>query len=256
MPEPNKSSDGEHIEELLSQLKGIFGNLSEAEQEEAKKKITPPAMPASGSPPSQIENPAPAAQVTHPPPLSELPTSPASAEELVPFTPIPELSEPQAPAELAHMPGSDPYTPNEVPVPEGASLVPTAIFYPAGRITEAKIVAGKVEKITPKFTKVSVVVNVQSLAPYDLKADLKSVVLPLITSPIKAVFILTEKSLDDVRRKALVSDLEPRGIYFQDIPVLQIEKKALYMDMLLGMVFFFDSQKKPGEEPSAGGTST
>ena len=36
MSEPKGKPEGEHIEELLSQLKGIFGLLSETEQAEAK----------------------------------------------------------------------------------------------------------------------------------------------------------------------------------------------------------------------------
>jgi hypothetical protein len=276
MPEPSKKPDGEHIEELLSQLKGIFGHLSDAEQEEAKQKIAPPA--ASPSAPPETPPPAPVPPKTPPPsttppssnpplpdpfmdslPMDAPPPSdssisassaPAPLEDPVPTVPyetVPELSEPQAPAPSA--PG---YVPNGITVPEGATLLPSAIFYPEGRSNEANTVASKVERITPKFTKVAVVINVQAIAPYNAKSDLKSTILPQLNPQIKAVFLLVEKTLDDARRKMLISELEPKGIYFQEIPVPQIEKKALYMDMLLGMVFFFDSQKKPGSEPGTG----
>src|SRR5262249_51371351 len=107
------------------------------------------------------------------------------------------------------------YTPNEVNVPEGAMLVPAAIFYPAGRMSEAKTVAEKIEKITPKFTKVAVVLNVHVLSAYDIKGDIKGTVVGhLQSTPIKAVFLLVDKSLDEARRKAVAAELEPKGIYF------------------------------------------
>ena len=85
---------------------------------------------------------------------------------------------------------------------------------------------------------------------YDAKGDLRSIVTSQMeNSPMKAAFLLVDKALDDARRKAIVSELESKGIYFQDIPLAQVEKKALYTDMLLGLVFFFDSQK-PAEPHS------
>ena len=164
-----------------------------------------------------------------------------------------ESSEPASPAGRPDTSAvQDAFTPNEVIVPEGASLIPAAIFYPAGKTNEAKSVVEKVERITPKFTKVAVVLNVQALASYDAKSDLKITVLSRTNArQIKAVFFLVEKPLDDTRRKTLVSELEPKGIYFQEIPLQQIEKKALYTDMLLGMVFFFDSQKPARGETAA-----
>src|SRR5205823_9788305 len=126
-----------------------------------------------------------------PPPSSTEPAVP----DLVPFAPIPEMGEPQPAAPVA--PG---YTPNEVIIPEGASLAPALIFYPTGRTVEAKTVADKVERITPKFTKVTVALNVQSMAPYDPKADLKGAILAQLTPVIKSVFILVYKSLEDARR--------------------------------------------------------
>jgi hypothetical protein len=252
MSEPKNSPGspgGEHIEELLSQLKGIFGHLSESEQEEAKQKIAPPSHSASSPAPSADLPPArhvePAAEPL-PDPSSESPSGsiPDAALAAMEFEapPVPQESATAAPPNAAG------YTPNEITVPAGATLVPTAIFYPAGRVAEAKLVAEKVEKITPKFTKVAVVVNVQAMAAYDAKSDLKSVIASEINdSAIKAVFVLIEKPMDETRRKSVSGDLEPKGIYFQEIAVQQIEKKALYTDMLLGMVFFFDSRKPSGE---------
>jgi hypothetical protein len=261
MSEPKKNQDGEHIEELLSQLKGIFGHLSEADQEEAKQKITPPPARELKEP---VPEPAPPESealaeselmpmMPEPPPVAEfsLPEdASAPAESVTPLDmelpPIETLGDtPQAPAPLPSPPIPGDFNPSEVAVPQGAALVPTAVFYPVGRIKEAKLVADKVERITPKFTKVSVVINVQALAAFDTKADMKQVIAAqLKSSPqIKGVLVLIDKPMDDPRRKALVAELEPKGIYFQEIPLHQIEKKALYTDMLLGMVFFFDSQK-------------
>ena len=244
----NKDKPGEHIEELLSQLKGIFGHLSDTEKEEAKQKISPPTVSAS-KPATPPPTPAPPPVLSEPEPAPAEPPANAETSDLPPLEPwIPADPPPAAEAPAA----PDAFSPGEVSIPAGAALVPTAIFYPTGRIQEAKIVAEKVERITPKFTKVSVVVNVQNLVAYDAKSDIKTAFLnPLAGTPIKAVFVLIEKALDDTRRKALIAELEPRGIYFQEIPAHQVEKKALYTDMLLGMVFFFDSQKPaPGESAS------
>jgi hypothetical protein len=252
MPDPKSTPDGEHIEELLSQLKGIFGHLSESEQEEARQKITPPnvgSAPAAKEPTPAEPPPEPTPGVEEPvlPPVEPFFVTPidAPAPVLEPF--------PESPAEPAPppIPSSDGFIPNEVTVPAGASLIPAAVFYPAGRINEAKMVAEKVERITPKFTKVAIVVNVQVLSAFDPKADLKTTIVSLVKgSGLKAVFVLIDKTLDDIRRKAMLAELEPKGIYFQEIPFHQIEKKALYTDMLLGMVFFFDSQKPPSGEAS------
>ena len=261
MSETNQTPGGDHIEELLSQLKGIFGHLSETEQEEAKQKITPP--PVSNGRASQtgggVTPPATGPLSTPPSSESQTPSPPPEEDLTAPtdFTSLPpaEFASPSPPGssgEPTPPEAPDPFTPQEVILPEGASLLPAAIFYPAGRIHEAKIVADKVGRITPKFTKVAVVLNVQVLATYDTKSDLKNTFLTQIkNSPIKAVFLLIEKPMEETRRKVLVSELESRGIYFQEIPFHQIEKKALYTDMLLGMVFFFDSQKPAqGETPA------
>lgn len=261
MADPKGEGSPEHIEELLSQLKGIFGHLSESEQEEAKRKITPPpASPkASASPPTPAPTPAPVAK--EPEPAAEPLPDPFGAQSLPPVEPPPTPVEPaEVPLESWTAPAGQTPAPaetsnfkaNEIIVPPGASLIPTAIIYPAGRDNEAKVLSEKVERITPKFTKVAVVINVQAMAPYDAKSDLKnSVIAQMQASQIKAVFMLVEKSLDDARRKAIVAELESRGVYFQDIAISQIEKKAIYTDMLLGMVFFFDSQKPAGEAPAA-----
>ena len=117
-------------------------------------------------------------------------------------------------------------------------------------MTDAKIVAEKIERMTPKFTRVTFVLNIQALNAYDPKADVKSTVVSQTGPAMKAVFLLVDKPLDDARRRAISSDLEPKGVYFQEIPMNQIEKKALYTDMLLGLVFFYDSQKPPTEPAS------
>jgi hypothetical protein len=248
MPEPKgHTPDGEHIEELLSQLKGIFGHLSETEQEEARQKITPPSL---ATPPPAKETPPPA----EPPPAEEaiLPEPDVAAPPAADAGPLDPFPAPAAEAVVpAPLPPSEGYSPNEISVPEGAALIPAAVFYPAGRINEAKAVAEKVERITPKFTKVAIVLNVQALSAYDPKADLKTTIVSQVKDTvIKAVFVLMDKPIEDTRRKLMLAELEPKGIYFQEIPFHQIEKKALYTDMLLGMVFFFDSQKQPPGEAS------
>ena len=57
-----------------------------------------------------------------------------------------------------------------------------------------------------------------------------------------------ERPLEDPRRKTIAAELEERNIYFQEVMLGSIEKKAFYTDILLGLVFFFDS-RKPKENP-------
>ncbi len=56
-----------------------------------------------------------------------------------------------------------------------------------------------------------------------------------------------------IKRKSVAADLEGRNIYFQEVTLASIEKKAFYTDILLGLVFFFDSRKPP--TPPEGSTS-
>ena len=255
MPEMKETPGGDRIEELLSQLKGIFGKLSEAEEQEAKQKIGPPPVsPASTPtpvPPATAQRNAPVFDSLEPAPPAGAPAAEAPPTEpagrSVEF--VPQHGTEDASPATPQMPGQAPpldssYVPSEVAAPEGALILATIVFYPEGRTSEARAIAQKVERITPKFTKVSFVLSVQGISAYNPKTDLKMAVLPHVQSgAIKAVLVVVEKSLDETRRKALAAEMEARGVYFQEVPVHQIEKKALYTDMLLGMVFFFDSQK-------------
>ena len=58
---------------------------------------------------------------------------------------------------------------------------------------------------------------------------------------------IVERPIEEVRRKTIIASLEPRGIYVHEVPALAIEKKAFYTDLLLGMVFFYDSLKSGAE---------
>jgi hypothetical protein len=256
MAESKGQPEGEHIEELLSQLKGIFGHLSETEQEEAKQKVSPPPIPerpaAPAFPPASAAPTDPVFETPIEPvaePMLETDFSTSIPDPFASALPDPIEVVPVSPSEPPGQPAATTPEPAaaEIVVPPGATLVQSTIFYPPGRINEAKVLADKVSKITPRFTKVQVVIMVQAMASYDPKSDLKSTILPQVESqPAKAVFLLTEKPIDDPRRKAVLAELEPKGIYFQEVLVQQIEKKAIYTDMLLGMVFFFDSQKPAG----------
>lgn len=273
MADSHGTPDDKNLNELLSQLKGIFGHLSEAEKEESRQKIVPPSPPPS-SPNSQPipipipEPPTPESPVEITPepapviepsstgmPMPDLPVPPPEGVQTDPQTPLDPWVPPSEPAarmaEPAPIPpaGTGAYTPSTPHIPAGAFLFPAAIFYPTGRTSDAKIVAEKIERMTPKFTKVTFVLNIQALNVYDPKADIKSAVTSQTGPAMKAIFLLTEKPLDDARRKAMSAELEPRGVYFQEILLSQIEKKALYTDMLLGLVFFYDSQK-PTESAS------
>jgi len=52
-----------------------------------------------------------------------------------------------------------------------------------------------------------------------------------------------DRPLEDGKRKMIAGELESKNIYFQEVTLAVIEKKAFYTDVLLGLVFFFDSRK-------------
>jgi hypothetical protein len=235
---PTDPSGEDRIEELLSQLQGIFGRLSQSEEEELKEKVTPPASP----PPTE------AASEPAPPPE----TSPASSVETPPAAPVPEVA-PSA-SEAATFLSASEMPPTAAPAPDTAALyqsgvpdqsaIQVAIFYPQGRETEAHTLARKLEALTPKFMKVALQLTVRVLSPYNPKEDWKQTVLmPDQLEKVRGLFLVMERALDDERRKAFAAEFEARGIYFQDVPLISIERKAFYTDLLLGMVFFFDAHK-------------
>lgn len=118
-----------------------------------------------------------------------------------------------------------------------------------GRETEAKALAQKLETMTPKFTKVAFRLRVGVFLPFDPKSEWKdNLVAQAQGNALQTVFLLTERPLEEARRKAIVGELEALGIYFQEVPVASVEKKAFYTDILLGLVFFFDSRKPSGGE--------
>ena len=252
MSEAKDPRNDDHIEELLSQLQGIFGKLSHSEEEESQTKIDPPGQPihpeVAKEPPSV------------PPPQAPPPETLAPAPPTVPDAPIVPLSIPDsAPAPAAEIPPPPPpEVPNENPATEtpqppidlsalpmeaDKSAVYSLIFYPPSRENEAKTLMEKVETMTPRFTKVAFQIKVAASLPIDPKGDPRETVLPQVKEGIRAVFVIVDRPMEDVRRKIITGGLEPRGIYVHEVPVLSVEKKAFYTDLLLGMVFFYDSLK-------------
>lgn len=187
---------------------------------------------------------APAAPPEVTPPVEQAPVvpEPAAPESPQPSTaPAPEPAAPSAAATSAFE-SSVPYTPGD------ASVLLTAVFFPNGREGEAKALASKIETMAPKFTKVSFRLRVAHFQSYDPKSDWKdSVATQTQQAGARAVFVVVTSALDDARRRGLAAELEPKGIYFQEVPLMSVEKKAFYMDLLLGIVFFFDSLKGGGE---------
>ena len=130
--------------------------------------------------------------------------------------------------------------------------VPSAIFYPPGREAEGKSLAQKLETMTPKFTKVAFRLKVGVFLPYDPKSDWKENILAKAAETLfQTVFVIMDRTLDDAKRKSVAADLESRNIYFQEVTLASIEKKAFYTDILLGLVFFFDSRKPPAPPEGA-----
>src|SRR5579864_3217518 len=143
MTDPQKD---EHIEELLSKLQGIFGKLSRSDEEEAKQKIeapapkeTPDQTPQESSPAAKPQvSPEPLNFYTDPPPVSAPPVdaSPSPPPPAPVTAPAPTLEVP------IHSSGYATTVPTEDPE---RLIVPTAVFFPPGRETEAKSLAQKLE---------------------------------------------------------------------------------------------------------------
>ena len=244
MTDPQKD---EHIEELLSKLQGIFGKLSHSEEEEAKQKI-------------EIPTPAPKEQEKKeaaPPPPPEAPPTPQPAAP----APINLYAEPPAapaaPAPKPAMAPSGPTNSEAVPTPSTYEsqvptgdpeklLIPTAVYFPFGKEKEAKSLAQKLEMMTPKFTKVAFQLRVVVFMTYDPKSEWKDALLTKAAEgQFQTVFVVVERSMEESKKKPIVADLEGKNIYLQDVPLASIEKKAYYTDVLLGLVFFFDSHRPP-----------
>jgi len=247
----------EHIEELLSQLQGIFGKLSKTEEDEAREKTDVPQTPPPAAPPPVEKKEPPVC--TAPAPVFDTPQTTPSATPPIPepisppaFTATP--APPPAPAPPP-MPAPTPEPVAAAPAPTAppvldASTIGCAVYYPATREKEAKILAQKIETMTPKFTKLAFKLQVVVVLPYDPRGEWRDTVIARTREyHARAVFVMTERMMEDAKRRATQTDLEGLQIYFQEVPVVAVEKKAFFTDVLLGMVFFFDSlkPKSPGE---------
>jgi hypothetical protein len=192
---------------------------------------------------SVIPEPAPAI----PEPAPMIPEPPAPVAPPLPAAVEPAPVDPvfQAPPEV---PAPEPVPPAfTIPADADKSAVFALIFYPLHREAEANRLTEKMETMTPKFTKVEFRIKVAASLPYDPKGELAETVLPRVTAGISAVVVIIDRALDDARRKKLTGNLESRGIYFQEVPFTSVDKKAFYTDLLLGMVFFFDSLKSSSD---------
>jgi len=252
MTDPQKD---EHIEELLSKLQGIFGKLSHSEEEPerkievslpaprepAQKESAPPETPAPPPAPSKPEPPQPL-NFFEPPGAEPLASPPATPPEPAPASAPEPAAVPSAPS-----PAYAYETTVPLEDPEKV-IVPAAVYYVPGKESEAKSLAQKLETMTPKFTKVAFRLRVGVFLPYDPKSEWKEAIIAKAgEAKFQAVFVIIDRPFDDSRRKLIAGDLEARGVYFQDVLPPSIEKKAYYTDVLLGLVFFFDS-RKPGPE--------
>ncbi len=169
--------------------------------------------------------------------------------------PKPEPAHPE-PREAASVPVAPPLqTPS--PHPETAKVVPqsddgsipTLIYYPSGRDAEAVTLGQKLETMTPKFTKVTFQLRIMETLAYDAKFDWQAEAAAKVkTDGIKVFYVILEKPLDPAKREALATELNQTKVYFHEVPLLSIEKKAFYTDQLLGLVFFFDTQKSPEKQ--------
>jgi hypothetical protein len=242
MTDPQKD---DHIEELLGKLQGIFGKLSHSEEEEAKLTIEVPSAAPKEPPIKETPAPEPPAAKPAPPAPINMYAEPPPAQTSSPAASIP----PPAPIVLVSVtPGPGAYASTVSLGDPDRVIVPTAIYFPPGREAEGKSLAQKLETMTPKFTKVAFRLRVEVFLPYDPKSDWKdSIIAKSAEIKFQTAFVVMDRPMDDIKRKAVAAELEGRNIYFQEVTIASVEKKAFYTDILLGLVFFFDSRK-----PSAG----
>jgi len=234
MADPKK--DDEHIEELLSQLQGIFGKLSKSEEEEANQKVDlprPRSIPI--TPLARIDTAVESVSIPTPEPAAMPSSSPPPKPESEPSHASVRLEPPAEPAVYDD------------------SILTTAIFYAAGRDNEAQVLKQKVEALTPKFTKVSFKLKVIWMMPYEAKSEWKEGAMQrLQESKIHVFFLLNDRAMEEAKRRLIQTDTESLKIYFQEVTLPSLEKKAFFTDLLLGLVFFFDSlkTKNTGDTPS------
>src|SRR5579872_267695 len=165
MSEAKDPRGDDHIEELLSQLQGIFGKLSRSEEEESQAKVDPPAS----EPPPQAAS---SETVTPAPPVPDAPLPPATVRDSAP-TPAAEVPAPPPPVEIpsppVESPAAEPPHPpadlSSLPMEADKSAVYSLIFYPPNRENEAKTLMEKVETMTPRFTKVAFQIKVAGSLP-------------------------------------------------------------------------------------------
>jgi len=272
----------ERIEELLGQLQGIFSKLSTSEVEESKQKLTPPPVEKV---PKPVEPPTPPPIASAPPVVSTPPiisTPPLTLHTEEPIAPLSTSKKDIPPLEieptLKVVPFSEPVntpivakspidkvaetTPNPLPIAEipvdtntesVADAIGVAIAYPEGREAELKILAEKLPTLSPKFTKVLFKLAVRFKMVYKPKTEwTDTFVTQGVQANVKAFFVLVDRPLEDAKRKTMIAALEKHGMYFQDVPLNAVEKKAFYTDLLLGLVFFFDTQKPlPADDSQA-----
>jgi len=239
--------DDEHIEELLSQLQGIFGKLSKADEEEAKAKVDVPKPPslASEPPPMHLNDPF---SIQPPGGVSPVPAPAPVATpspEPIPSTPAPVVEKTPEPTPVPVTPTSDaPLPAPATPIAFDGTSVPTTIFYLANREREAQTLKQKAEALTPKFTKVSFKLQVTLLVPYDPKSEWREAAIQkLKESQTRVFFVLGERPMEEAKRRLLQTETDALKIYFQEVALTSLEKKAFFTDLLLGLVFFFDSLK-------------
>jgi hypothetical protein len=234
MSDPNEEKN---VEELLSQLQGIFGKLSKADEaplpvEQPPAPVIEPALPIPEAPPPRaVEDPfslqPPGGLQPIPEPLSRPPP-----DAIVEVTSTPVMPAPESPQLYDD------------------ATIGCAIYYPLMREKEAKLLAEKIETMTPKFTKLAFKLKVGFILSYDPRAEWRDAAIERVRqNNIRAFFLLSDRVLDEPKRRALQNDLDAHLIYFQEVPTLSLEKKAFFTDVLLGMVFFFDTlkPKSPGE---------
>jgi len=239
----------EHVEELLSQLQGIFGQLSKNEEAPPPVPATPPP-PAPIMPPPEASKPVvEAAPVVKPAPEPVVLDMPAPKEDPFALQPPEPLFTPPIPETSVVAPSEAVMAEPEAIPALDAGTIGCAIYYPPLREKEAKTLAQKIETMTPKFTKVAFKLKVVFILSYDRRAEWTTpVIAQVVKNNCRALFLLSDRLMDETKRRSVQAETEPQGIYFQEVPVTALEKKAFFTDVLLGMVFFFDTLKpKSGE---------
>ncbi len=132
--------------------------------------------------------------------------------------------------------------------------IPFLIGYPESMTKEADELQRNLERLEPKFTKMMFHMSGRGSVSYSANHSLvESAFTQLQDMRGGALLVITKHHLSAKSPHFIGEEMAQLGIYFQEVLVDSISKKAFYFDFLLGLVFFLKSQmpQSPGTTPES-----